>query len=213
MMTTSQLYRVRGLGLLIGAVAFAVHVALRSLITAGVDPTTFARHGLWVPINALGLLGAVLVLLGLPAILAGMAAPTGRLGLVGMALIAVAWMFFGVFLSLYALLVLPWLAAEAPALVAADARLPVGFVAAFIAGLTAWLGGAVLVAIPFVRGRLQPRWVGYVLIASAFWMVIGNLVIAPSGPAPNPVVNFVSNLGPMLLVVGLAYLGSRKLAA
>jgi hypothetical protein len=38
-MTTSQIHRARGLGLLIGAIAFVVHVALRSLITAGVDPT------------------------------------------------------------------------------------------------------------------------------------------------------------------------------
>ena len=63
---------------MIGAVAFAVHLALRSLITAGVDPTTFATHGLWIPINALGVLGAVLVLLALPTLHAGMTAPTAR---------------------------------------------------------------------------------------------------------------------------------------
>src|SRR6188768_410557 len=211
-MTTSQIHRVRGLGLLIGAIAFVVRVALRSLITSGVDPTIFARHALWVPINTLGLLGAVMVLLGLPAMHAGIAAPTGRLALVGTALIAVAWVFFGVFLSLYGVLVLPWLAAKAPALVAAGAPLPVGFVAAFIAGLSAWLGGALLVAIPFVRGRSQPRWVGYVLLASALWMVVGNLIIAPSGPAANPAVNFLSNLGPVLLLIALAYLGLRPLA-
>jgi hypothetical protein len=100
-MTISQLYRISGLGILIGAVAFVVHVVLRSLTTAGLDPPTFAKQGLRVPINALGAVGAALVLLGLRAMYARIASPTGLLGLVGVVLIAVAWMFFGMFLSLY----------------------------------------------------------------------------------------------------------------
>lgn len=207
-MTSSPLYRISGLGLLIGAVAFVVHVVLRSLITAGVDPSTFAKQGFWVPINALGVVGAALVLLGLPAMYARVAGPTGLLGLVGVVLIAVAWMFFGVFLSLYSVLVLPWLAEKAPSLVAASAPLPAGFVMAFIAGLVAWFVGTVLLAIPFIRGRAQPRWVGYVLPASALWVVVGD-IIAPSGPATNLAINLLSNLGPVLLLVAVGHLGSR----
>ena len=176
-MTSSQLSRINGLGLLIGAVVFVVHVVLRSLITAGLDPSTFAKEGLWVPINALGVLGAALVLLGLPALYAWMTSPTGLLGLVGVVLIAVAWMFFGLFLSLYSMLVLPWLADKAPSLVASSTPLPAGFVIAFIAGLVAWFVGSVLLAIPFIRGRMQPRWVGYVLPASALWMVVGDAIL------------------------------------
>ncbi len=154
-MTISQFYRISGLGILIGAVAFVVHVVLRSLITAGLDPSIFAKQDLWVPINALGVVGAVLVLLGLPAMYARVAGPTGLVGLVGVVLIAVAWMFFGMFLSLYGVLVLPWLADKAPSLVAASAPLPVAFVIAFIVGLAAWFVGTVLLAIPFIRGRVQ----------------------------------------------------------
>src|SRR5215204_6450818 len=73
-MTGRQLYRISGLVLVIGAIAFAVHVVLRSLITAGADPSSFAQQGPWAAINALGLVGAVLVLLGLPAMYARMAA-------------------------------------------------------------------------------------------------------------------------------------------
>jgi hypothetical protein len=58
--------------------------------------------------------GAALVLLGLPALYARLAGPLGSLGLVGVVLVALAWMFFGVFLSLYAVLIAPWLADEAP---------------------------------------------------------------------------------------------------
>ena len=138
--------------------------------------------------------------------------PAGQPGPVGVALIAVAWMFFGVFLSLYGALVVPWLADQAPSLVAASAPTPVGVVVGFAVGLLAWLVGTVLLAIPFVGGRLRPRWVGYVLPLSAFWVVVGIFVIAPGGPASNLAVNLLSDLGPVLLLVGLGYLGLRAWA-
>jgi hypothetical protein len=196
----------------VGAVAFILHVVLRSVLTAGVDPAVSAQAGLSVPVNALGALGAALVLLGLPAVYVRMAGG-GRLpGLVGFALISAAWMFFGVFLSLYGALVLPWLADQAPSLVAESAPTPLGFVVAFALGLLAWLLGAVLLAVPFVGGRMRPRWVGYVLPASALWVLVGSLVIAPRGPASNLAVNLLSNLGPVLLLIGLGYLGFRAWA-
>ena len=209
-MTKSQLFRIGGLALLVGAVAFIVHIVLRSVITAtaGGDTAAFAKDDLWVPINLLGLMGAALVLLGLPAMYARMASATGLPGFVGVVLIALAWMFFGVFLSLFSVLVAPWLADQAPSLVTASAPLPAGFVIAFIAGLVAECGGSVLLAIPFIRGRVQPRWVGYVLLASALLAVIGD-VIAANGPATNVAINLLSNLGLILLLVVLGYLGAQ----
>ena len=211
-MTNSQLLRFGGLGLFVGALAFVVHVVLRSMITAGVDPAMSAKGSLWVPVNALGAAGAALVLLGLPAVYPRVADRAGLPGPVGVALIAVAWMFFGVFLSLYGALVVPWLANQAPSLVAASAPTPVGVVVGFAVGLLAWLVGTVLLAIPFVGGRLRPRWVGYVLPLSALWVVVGTFVIAPGGLASNLTVNLLSNLGPVLLLVGLGYLGLRAWA-
>jgi hypothetical protein len=179
------------------------------VLTAGVDPAVSAQAGLWVPVNVLGALGAALVLLGLPVVYARMAPQGGLPGLVGFALIEVSWMFFGPFLSLYGALVLPWLADRAPSLVAGSSPTPLGFVVAFALGLLAWLVGAVLLAVPFMRGRMRPRWVGYVLPASGLWVLVGSFVIAPGGPASNLAVNLLSNLGPVLLLSGLGYLGFR----
>jgi hypothetical protein len=120
---------------------------------------------------------------------------------------AVAWMFFGLFLSLCGALVSPWLAAKAPSLVAASAPLPAGILLAFAVGLLAWFAGGVLFGIPFIRGRVGPRWVGYLLPASALWVVLGDFVIAPNGPAPNLAVNLLSNLGPVLFLVAIGKLG------
>jgi hypothetical protein len=207
--TGTRLFQIGGLGLFVGAVAFVLHVVLRSVLTAGVDPAVSAQVGLWVPVNALGALGAALVLLGLPAVYARVAGQGGLPGLVGIALIASAWMFFGVFLSLYGALVAPWLADRAPRLVADSSPAPFGFVVSFGVGLLAWLVGAVLLAAPFVGGRVRPRWVGYLLPASALWVAVGNFVIAP---ASNLAVNLLSNLGPVLLLIGLGYLGFRAWA-
>ena len=210
--TGKRLSGIGGLLVFVGAVAFVLHVVFRSVLTAGVDPAVSAKAGLWVPLNALGALGAALVLLGLPAVYVRMAPQGGLPGLVGFALIGVSWMFFGFFLSLYGALVLPWLADKAPRLVAGSSPIPLGFVVSFALGLLAWLLGAVLLAVPFVGGQVQPRWVGYVLPASALWVAVSTFIIAPGGPASNLAVNLLSNLGPVLLLIGLGYLGFRAWA-
>jgi hypothetical protein len=85
-------------------------------------------------------------------------------------------------------------------------------VAAFAIGFFAWLIGAVLLAIPLVKGPARTRWVGFLLPASALWALVGSLVIAPDGPASNLAVNLLSNLGPVLLLIGLSYLGLQASA-
>jgi hypothetical protein len=163
---------------------------------------------MWGPTNLLGVLGATLVLLGLPALYLKMAGTTGLSGLVAVVLVALAWIFFGIFLSLYSLLVMPWLAAAAPTLIAASAPLPSGIIITFIAGLVVEVIGMILLALPFIRGSVQPTWVGYVLIASAILRVVGNF-IAPSGPATNLAINLLSNLGPVLFLIVVGYFGFR----
>jgi len=201
------LFRLSGLALVIGGAAFILHIASRSVLTSEMDLVTAYRDALWVPINVLGVFGALLVLLGLPAMYARMAGSTGLLGLAGVVLISLEWIFFGVFLSLFAVLVAPWLAGEAPALVGTSSRLPAAFTIAFVTALLAWLIGAVLLAIPLIRGGVRPRWVGVLLPISAMWAVAGDL-IAPSGPSTTLAVNLLSNLGPVLLVVALGRLGA-----
>jgi len=137
-----------------------------------------------------------------------MARSSGLLGLAGVVLIGLEWVFSAVFLSLFAVLVAPWLAVEAPTLVATSSSLPPAFTIAFVAALLAWLAGAALLAVPFIRGRVQPRWVGVLLPISAMWAVVGDL-IAPGGPSTTLAVNLLSNLGPVLLVVAIGYLGAR----
>src|SRR3712207_927242 len=76
----TRLFRIGGLLVFVGALAFVLHVVLRSVLTAGVNPAVSAQAELWVPLNVLGALGAGLVLLGLPAVYARMAAEGGLPG-------------------------------------------------------------------------------------------------------------------------------------
>lgn len=206
-MSHSQLLRISGLSLPAGAVVFIIHIVLRSIVTAGSAPASFAQQSAWAPISALGVLGALLVLVGLPGMYAWKMMRFGVSGLIGVVLIAVAWLFIGLFLSLYSALILPWLADRAPALIAVAAPLPVAFVLAFAIGLIAWIGGCLLLAIPFIRKQAQPTWVGYSLVLSAAWIVIGNVILAPGGLASNLAINLVSNLAPVFLLIGIATLG------
>ncbi len=211
-MNGSRLLRAGGFALVAGSAAFVAHVILRSVVTAGADPLAVARASFWAPLNGLGLAGALLVLLGLPAIVPRLSIAGGRAGTIGLALLAVSWTFFGLFLSLYSLLVLPWLAEQAPWLMGAGASLPFAFVVTFAVGMLSWIAGAVLFATPFIRHRAGPAWVGYVLLASSVALVVGNFVLAPSGPVANLPLNLLSNSAPVLLLAAVGYLGFRLCA-
>ena len=136
-----------------------------------------------------------------------MARKTGVLELVGILLFAFSWMFLGLFLSLYGMLLLPWLADKAPSLVALSSPLPLALVITFVVALGAQLLGILLLAIPIIRNRVSPLWVSCLLPASAVWSLIGSLIIAPGGPATNLAVNLLSNLGPVLFLTATSYLG------
>ena len=210
---TVERTRLSGIGGLLvfsGAIVYVAHVIWRSVLTAGLGPTDSAQAGLWVPVNALGALGALLVLVGWPAVSTRTVASRTPWSLIGFALIEVSWAFFGVFLSLHGALIQPWMAKEAPELITGSSSTSLGIVVAFAVGIAAWFLGATLVTIPMVREATGERWVGYLLLASAMWFLVGSFVIAPDGPASNLLANLLSNLGPVLLLIALGWLGLRS---
>ena len=198
--------RISGIGMLVGAVTFTLFVVLRSLMTAGANPADLAQEPVWVAINGLGVAGAVLVLLTLPGTYAAAASGRRTVGILAVLMISAAWTYFSLFLSLYGMLVMPWLAERAPSLLAASAPIPDGILVSSDVALIAWFCGSVLLAVPFLRGILAPRWAGYVLLMSAIWIVVGNVVIAPGGPSSNVSANLLSNLAPVFLLISLGYL-------
>ena len=209
---TDSLFRLlSGFTLMAGAGIFVIHLLGRSVLTAAAGGNTamFATASLWTATSGLGAIGAGLVILGLSGIFADLANSHDLRGLLGSVLIALAWMVLGLFLSLYSMIVLPWLAATLPAQIDGLNSNP-PMVVTFGVGLVAELAGTLLLGISLIRRRAGPAWIGYVLLASALMLVLGDLVIAPGGPATNVAVNLVSNMGPILLMVGLGALGQRQ---
>jgi hypothetical protein len=207
---SSLFLRLSGFALVSGAIGFIVHLVARSILTAAAGGSTasFATSSAWVPINAIGAIGAALVIFGLSGLYATLAQIPDRPGLFGSILIGVAWLVLGVFLSLYSMIVLPWLAATVPDSVDGINSNP-AMIVTFGVGLIAELAGTILLAISLAGRQSQSRWIGYVLVASALMLVGGDLVIAPGGPSPNVAINLISNLGPILLMVAVAALGCQ----
>lgn len=162
-------------------------------------PTSSANQPLNV-ITDFALAGAtILVLLGLPGVYASRAQGFGVTGLVGIALLFAAAAMVGVFANLYAAMVEPWLATQAPRLV--DGFGPPAFFAYFNVAEVLLVVGSVLLAIPVLRRRVLPRWTGFVLALS---VVVGVSTFFAALPDS---LGLLYAAGPVMLLLALAGLG------
>ena len=166
-----------------------------------------AQNSGYIALNILNAVGAILFVYGMPGLFARWRHEWGGLGTAGLALIGLVAMLFGVFLSLLTAIVLPWLAAKAPDLMKDQNGPPAMFVF-FLVAVACLIVGNILMAIPILRGRVGPRWVGYLLIVSALVSIAG-FFIPRGGPDSQPslLLSLFSSLQPLLLFVAIATLG------
>jgi hypothetical protein len=201
-MTTAGLYRLSGFGLVTGAVLAAVSSIVSGVVFPDSSNPAAATNPLNVLLSVIGVVGAILVLLGLPGMYARAARDGGLVWLVGVVLIAITAMLFGIFLGLMSVLVFPVLASRAPDLFREGP--PPSFFALFIIATLANVFGAILMGIPMITRQVYPRWCGYVLLVEAVLAVVSFFV---SGPGPSSLIaqilNVVSPL-PLFLVLGWA---------
>ena len=193
---------------MLGAVTTALHLVARSVVTSSAGVVDLALSPGWAALNLLGAGGAVLLLVGLGALLSTLVSVGGLVGLIGLTLVAWFWLFSGVFLNLYAALLMPWLARGAPWMLGPEADVPLAVLVVFASALLALCSGAVLLAIPFLRRRLEPIWVGIALPGGAGLALVGDL-IAREGPSSTLALNLFTNLGPVIVALSLGALGLR----
>ena len=203
-MSSREAFRLAGLALVVGAVLSIVGNLLNTLLFTGNDPTPYAGNALFVPVNILSVVGSALLLLGLPVLYLSRPEGWGVLGLIGFVLIFATGLMFGIFFSLLGAVLLPYLVQAAPATVKGNG--PPAFFPFFILGTVFEVLGLLLLAVPIVRGFVAERWVGYVLLAAAVLGVVGFFIGGGSGPA-NPLLALLGNLGTLLLMVALGWLG------
>jgi hypothetical protein len=145
-------------GCVLAAVGFAsIGVAVRSSGDARyTDP-------LWQPLYGVLLAGSLLVVLGLPAVLAVHGAAFRRLTLVGYVGIFAPLVMLNVAETTIEAFVLPYLARHG----GIPSQTPAGLNAFEGVALLLLIPGVVCLAIAVFRARILPRWVGVALIASA----------------------------------------------
>jgi hypothetical protein len=161
-MSTRSFVRLSGLVLVTGAVISSVCLVIGGFFFA--PPSSSANQPLNV-IAEFALAGAtILVLLGLPGVYASRARGFGITGLFGIALVFAAAAMADFFGNLYAAMVEPWLATQAPNLV--DGFGPPPFFAYYNIAEVLLVAGSILLAIPVLRGRVSPRWAGFALLLS-----------------------------------------------
>ena len=193
-MSTSNLIRLGGLATFLGGLLWGTQKIGWQLLIGNQDPFAYPQPAasiLW----AIGLVAALLVLLGLPALYMRQANSAGRLGLIafvlvftGMALVT-GNAYFGTFIQ-SGLVDLIVLAEEAGVTVQEPAAAAAGFMIALLLYLLGWI----LFGLASLRARVLPR--GAVLLVIA-GIVLGFVFMATG----------IAWLGVPVIELGLAWLG------
>jgi hypothetical protein len=186
----------------VGAAITIIAVLILAIAVSGnaLDVKT-AQSAAFLAGNLAGFVGGVLLVYGLPGVYARWREDWGRMGLAGIVLIALALMIIA-FASMLSAIVDPWLADKAPNLLK-DPGPPL-FFAIFIVLMLATIAGTILMAIPILRRRVGPRWIGFLLVASA---VMYPVYIYAAFSSRNVLLSLVGSLSPILFLFAVGYLG------
>jgi hypothetical protein len=209
-MSSAQLFKLSGAGLALGALISLVAYTLAGILFPNQNDSTYAANPLYVPLYLVGFVGAMLLLLGLPGLAVAGARRAGLMALLGVVLLILTVAMFGVFFNLLQAIIFPYLAEQAPQIIADDTG-PSGFFPFFIIGTLALVVGSLLLALPLVRGRLRSRWAGYALVGTALLAIVSFFLNEPEGPA-NPLNTLVDLVSTDLLFVALGWLGAELYA-
>ena len=190
-MSSITLSRASGLALLLGAALFIVGSIL-SFAGAPLTPMWLVATGVWMS-------GMVLVLLGLPGIVARQASRAGWLGFAGFLLTFLGWFLLTGYYIVDNLILSPWLDALAPYVYAQWFVNPAAEVSMHVANSLLG-GGGVLLGMATMRARVFPRWAGLPIIVSAVF-ALGSFVIGSFGTI-GP-----TSVAATLVVLGLGWMG------
>lgn len=208
-MTGARLVRTSGTLLVVGGLGLAVMNLVTAVAFPG-DTAAEAREAFWTPAFVLVVVSTMMLLLGAPVLYSRIAGPGGWMAQAGLILIVVVGMALGVFGNLQQALVLPWVASQAPSMLGSSAPTPASFTAFYIVGGVLEALGLLALAIPFLRGRIGPRWAGAVLAVAFVLGILG--FILPGSMSGNVGLSVLSAIPASLLGVFFGAMGWQLLA-
>jgi hypothetical protein len=190
-MSSTTLYRLSGISLLIGSL----------LLIIGDIPDSFTGNGQASAISTtsalIRLIGAMLIALGLPSMYARFAGRAGVLGLIGF---TCTFFFFlmAVVSETIVIFTLPLLLAHG--LLNGGAP-PLGLLITSLADAVLALVGGVLLGIAIMRTHMLPRWAGVALIVGSIPFALGSALDLP-----------ITDVGLIIFAAGLAWLAVGMLS-
>jgi hypothetical protein len=194
-MSSSTLYRLSGISLLLGALVSVVAGLMTLLFDSSLSasPSTI-QSSLWSPYWSLVFVALVLVLMGLPAFYLQQARGRGGLlGLIGVSLVVLG-SFLGMAMVAYFVSILPELAAKAPNLINAGFyETSFGVFGLFSAVLL--IIGPFVLGIAVIRAKVFPPLVGVLLMVSG--------ILSPATEFPGLLFTLLGLVG--TIAAALAY--------
>lgn len=187
--------RLAGWALITGTIVAAMaYLAAGTLIHGHGD----ARYtsSLWTPLNGIAVAGNILIVLGLPVILAGQGKRAARLTLAGYLGLFAALVMLNVSEGCIEAFVKPYLARNG----GVPANPPTGWAVFEDIALVCLVVGLICLGIAVIRARVFPRWVGALLIASPLVAFLG---------LPGP----LAELSDYLAFIALAAIGLQVVRA
>jgi hypothetical protein len=164
---TLNLQRLAGWSLITGTIVAAAGYLAANILIPGGDGR-FTHHG-WQLLNGIAIGGDVLIVLGLPAILAVQGRRAARLTLVGYIGLFVALVMLNIGEGVIEAFVKPYLATHG----GIPKNTPLGFAIFEQFALVGLLIGPTCLGIAVIRARAVPIWVGILFIASTLVGVVG----------------------------------------
>lgn len=203
-MSSTTLYRLSGISLLIGSLLSLLSTILSAVLYPGHNTTSQQiLSASWLIVASLFFAGALLFVMGLPGLYPRQAARTGMLGFVGFMLIWLGELLGGVGFASVQSTIWPYLAQSAPKL------LPSGGTGPDAAGLLLIFGpvlllavGAILLGIATIRARVFPQGAGVLLLVAG----IVSLISIPI-PVPSAIGNILEPLWNVLFFLAFGWFG------
>lgn len=190
-MSSSTVYRLSGMSLLIGGLLAAIGVVGQAIFSNLFSP-------MWSLVSASVYIGLLLILLGLPAVYSRQMKRAGKLGLVGFILLFTACAQFGGSSGLFDIVALPWLTK-----MNAFTTMPLSFILYFLIVKLFILVGSIVFGIAALRSGTLPKGSGILLIVGAVLFIFGSRV---------HFIPYLDYLGEALFFLSFAWFGSSILS-
>ncbi len=186
-MSSSTLYRLSGIGLLIGGLLAAIGAVAQAFLSEDF------LNPLWIPVAASIFIATLLIQVGLPAVYVRQMKQAGVLGLIGFILLFCGLIQFGIGFRFLDIVILPWVGKSI------DINTPLTLIFYSLSAVAILLVGSILFGIAILRAGVLPKGPVVLLLVS---IVLNRIASVPH----------LQDIGIVLFYLSFAWFGFALLS-